>query len=145
MKEEQTMDAVRIEMTVYFEDPFYVGVLERHTGGHTEAARIVFGAEPRDAEIYRLLNDRYYELRFSPSVEGGRREAAAANPKRRQRLAARRMAETGVGTKAQQALKLQQEQGKLERKTRAGQTREAEAERKFQLKQNKRKEKHRGR
>lgn len=49
---------------------------------------------------------------------------------------------TGIGTKSQQALKLQQEQLKTERKT---VNREAEKQRQFELKQQKRKEKHRGR
>ena len=50
----------------------------------------------------------------------------------------------GIGTKAQQALKLQQEQGKQARLARTRQQREAEEARKFQLRQARRKEKHRG-
>ena len=52
---------------------------------------------------------------------------------------------TGIGTKSQQALKLQQEQLKTERKTVSREQREAEKKRQFELKQQKRKEKHRGR
>ena len=51
----------------------------------------------------------------------------------------------GIGTKSQQALKLQQEQLKTERKTVSREQREAEKQRQFELKQQKRKEKHRGR
>ena len=47
----------------------------------------------------------------------------------------------GIGTKAQQALKLQQEQGKQARLARTRQQREAEEARKFQLRQARRKEK----
>ena len=39
--------------------------------------------------------------------------------KRMQREAKKQMQETGIGTKSQQALKLQQEQNKLERKVRS--------------------------
>ncbi|MBE5961243.1 MAG: DUF2992 family protein, partial [Lachnospiraceae bacterium] len=46
--------------------------------------------------------------------------------------------------KAQQALKLQQEQGKLQRKTVSRAQKEMEKERQFNLRQEKRKEKHRG-
>ena len=53
--------------------------------------------------------------------------------------------ETGIGTKSQQALKLQQEQGKQARRERSREQRLAEAERMFELKQQKKKEKHRGR
>ena len=50
----------------------------------------------------------------------------------------------GIGTKAQQALKLQQEQGRQARQSRARAGREAEAQRRFALRAAKRREKHRG-
>jgi len=50
----------------------------------------------------------------------------------------------GMGTKAQQALKLQHEQNKMERKVKSKEQREAEKERQYALRQEKRKAKHRG-
>ena len=50
----------------------------------------------------------------------------------------------GIGTKSQQALKLQQEQNKTERKQRSRIEHEAEKQRKFDLRQAKKAEKHRG-
>ena len=70
---------------------------------------------------------------------------AGRNPKRVQREVRKQMQNTGVGTKSQQALKLQQEQLKTERKIVNREQREAEKQRLFELKQKKRKEKHRGR
>jgi len=67
------------------------------------------------------------------------------NPKRAKREARRQVQNIGIGTKSQQALKLQQEQWKTERKTVSREEREAEKQRRFELKQQKRKEKHRGR
>ncbi len=61
-----------------------------------------------------------------------------------QRLINKQIGDTGIGAKAQQALKLQQEQGKLERKYRSREQREEEKQRQFELRQEKRKEKHRG-
>ena len=81
-------------LTVYFEDPFWVGVKK--------------------------------------------------NPKRAQRDAKKQTAENGIGTKSQQALKLQQEQNKLERKERSKQEREEESDRLFEMKQLKKREKHKG-
>lgn len=66
------------------------------------------------------------------------------NPKRLQRQIKKQIQEVGIGTKAQQALKLQQEQGKLDRKTHSRAMQEAEKERQFELHQLKRKEKHKG-
>ena len=67
------------------------------------------------------------------------------NPKKRQRDIEKSLGKTGIGTKSQQALKLQQEQRKLERKVKSREEKQAEADRQFELKQEKRKQKHRGR
>ena len=74
-------------------------------------------------------------------------EAAAAeerriNPKRMQRQIQKSLQNTGIGTKAQQALQLQREQGKEARKKVSRKEREAEADRQFALRQEKRREKH---
>lgn len=61
-----------------------------------------------------------------------------------QREAKKQMQETGIGTKSQQALKLQQEQNKQERKVRSREKKEADELRMFELKQQKKREKHRG-
>ncbi len=54
------------------------------------------------------------------------------------------MQKTGIGTKSQQALKLQQEQNKQERKIRSKEKKEAEELRMFEMKQQKKREKHKG-
>lgn len=56
----------------------------------------------------------------------------------------KRLEEHGVGTKSQQALTLQHEQNKAKRSIINRERQEAEKLRKFQLKQQKKKEKHRG-
>lgn len=66
------------------------------------------------------------------------------NPKRAQREAKKQTLETGIGTKSQQALKLLQEQNKQERKVRSREQKVAEEQRLFELKQMKKKEKHKG-
>lgn len=66
------------------------------------------------------------------------------NPKRRQKEARRQTEAAGIGTKSQRALKLQVEERKTERKSRSREKREAEQLRKFELRQQKKKEKHRG-
>ena len=86
----------------------------------------------------------YYQLRFSPAVATDVKETGR-NPKRIHREVRKQVQNTGIGTKSQQALKLQQEQLKMERKTVSREQRETEKERKFKMKQQKKKEKHRGR
>lgn len=138
------MEKTVSRLTVFFEDPFWVGVYEREFSGRYEACKITFGSEPRDYEVYDFLLQNFDQLRFSPSLEAGAIAEKRINPKRMQRKINRQLQNDGVGTKAQQALKLQYEQGKLERKASSRADREAEKERQFQLRQEKRKEKHRG-
>ena len=61
-----------------------------------------------------------------------------------QREAKKQMLETGIGTRSQQAIKLQHEQNKTARRIRNRERSEEEANRRFELRQQKRKEKHRG-
>ena len=68
----------------------------------------------------------------------------ADNPKRRQRSIKKQLQNAGIGTKSQQALAAQREKSKIERKKISKEQRELEQQWKFDLKQNKRKEKHRG-
>lgn len=132
------------KLTVFFEEPFWVGVFERICGGKLSVCRVVFGGEPRDYEVYEFFLTRYDHLKFSPAVDA-EVKAPPQNPKRLQREARKQAQSAGIGTKSQQALKLQQEQGKLRRKTVSREKREAEEQRKFELKQQKKREKHRGR
>lgn len=138
------MDKVVIKLTVYFADPFWVGVIERIADGQLSAAKITFGAEPKDYEIASFIQRHFYELRFSQPVSTERREAKK-NPKTAQRDAKRQMQQVGIGTKSQQALKLQHEAKRLEGRKKNREEKQAKAERLFLLKQQKRKEKHRGR
>lgn len=82
-------------------------------------------------------------MRFSPAVSTVVKETKR-NPKRMQRDAKKQMQENGIGTKSQQALKMQQEQNKRERKLKSREQKEAEEIRMFELKQQKKKEKHKG-
>ena len=138
------MGEQQCKLTVFFEEPFWVGVFEKIESGKLSAAKVTFGAEPKDHEVFEFVLKRYYDLRFSPAVTAAVKESKQ-NPKRIQRDIKKSLAKPGIGTKSQQALKLQQEQNKQERKVKSCKQKLAEAERLFELKQQKRKEKHRGR
>ena len=137
------MDRVSGKLTIYFEDPFWVGVFERTTNRKLSVTKVTFGVEPKDYDVLEFINRNYYHLQFSPAVETVVKDTKK-NPKRAQRDAKKQTLETGIGTKSQQALKLQQEQNKQERKVRSREQRDAESQRLFELKQMKKKEKHRG-
>ena len=137
------MDKVSGKLTVFFQEPFWVGVFERIENGKLYVAKVTFGAEPKEYEVQKYVQKNYFSLKFSPAVETVARDMKR-NPKRMQREAKKQMQETGIGTKSQQALKLQQEQNKQERRERSKEKKEAEKLRMFELKQQKKREKHKG-
>jgi len=137
------MNKVTGKLTVFFEEPFWVGVFERSENGKLSVAKVTFGPEPKDYGVYDFILKHYYDLQFSPAVAAVVKEMKK-NPKRMQRDVKKQLQDIGIGTKSQQALKSQQEQFKTEREHRNREQKEAMAERMFELKQQKKKEKHRG-
>ena len=137
------MDKVSGKLTVYFEEPFWVGVFECIEDGELSVSKVTFGAEPKDYEVQEYIQKYYASLKFSPAVNIVVKNIKR-NPKRMQREAKRQMQETGIGTKSQQALKLQQEQNKQVRKQKSREQKEVLQLRMFELKQQKKREKHKG-
>lgn len=138
------MDKASGKLTVFFEPPFWVDIFERIRDGRLSVAKVTFGAEPKDYEVQAYIQKNYFSLKFSPAVNTVVKETKR-NPKRMQREAKKQVQEAGIGTKLQQALKLQQEQNKQERKVQIRERRETEELRMFELKQQKKREKHKGR
>jgi len=137
--------AIKTSLTILFENPFWIGLYERIDNEKYEVCKITFGAEPKDYEVYDFLLYNWNILRFSPPVRTDNVEERRINPKRMQREISGQLQDKGIGTKAQQALKLQHEQGKIERKIQSREQKEAEKERQYALRQEKKKAKHRGR
>jgi hypothetical protein len=137
-----------VELTVYFDDPFWVAVLERRDGAEVRAARLVFGAEPTDAELYQLLVRRGGRLLTDTAaaapVPAGPPPVRHRNPKRLAREAARQAAEPRPSTAAQQALSRSQHEraAAADRDRRA--ERDADAQRRYELRRAKAKRRHRG-
>ena len=132
-------------LTILFENPFWIGLYERFDDDKYEVCKITFGAEPKDYEVYDFLLSNWHMLKFSPPVKTESVIEHKINPKRMQREINSQLENKGIGTKAQQALKLQHEQNKIERKTQSREQKEAEKERQYALRQEKKKAKHRGR
>ncbi len=49
------MEKVKVTMTVLFEEPFWIGIYEREDGESYQAAKILFGAEPKGLEVQEYL------------------------------------------------------------------------------------------
>lgn len=131
-------------LTVLFEDPFWIGLFEMtdHEGLHV--CKVTFGAEPTEKELMEFIDKNWNRLQFSQAVDVAPTTEIRKNLKRQLREAKKQMQKLGIGTKSQQALKLQLEQNKKERKQRSKAEREAEKRRQFNLRQAKKKEKRKG-
>jgi len=140
--------------TVYFEGPFWVGVLEIRQGDGVRAARHVFGAEPTDPQLYDFAVGGGFDAlgraaARAASVPAGERSGSRTgrpvSPKRAARQAARQAREPAVSTAAQRALQrareanrtLARQEGRAERERRAAWRR--------QVAVRKAKDRHRGR
>ncbi len=131
-------------LTVLFEDPFWIGVFEITDHEGLRVCKVTFGAEPTEKEVMEFIDKNWHRLQFSRAVDEAPTTEIRKNHKRQLREAKKQMQSQGIGTKSQQALKLQQEQNKKERKQRSKTDREAEKQRQFDLRQAKKKEKHKG-
>ena len=78
------MGKVSGKLTVYFDEPFWVGVFVKIADGNLSVAKVTFDAEPKDYEVYEFILKHYYSLQFSPAVATVVKETIR-NPKRVQR------------------------------------------------------------
>ena len=105
-------------LTVLFEDPFWIGLFELADREGFRVCKVTFGAEPSEREIMEFIDRNWYRLRYSRAVDAPITLENRKNPKRQLREARRQTLPQGIGTKSQQ--------------------------RRFELRQDKKKEKHRG-
>lgn len=135
---------ISIKFTVFFEGVFWVGVFERISEEKYEVSKVVFGSEPKDYEVYDFVLKNFCNLKFSKSLLIAESKNKKINTKRLQRKIKKETENSGVGTKAQLAMKLQYEINKEERRKNSRKKNEQEKERQFELRQRKKKEKHNG-
>ena len=131
-------------LTVLFEDPFWRGLFEVTDEDGLHVCKVTFGAEPTGQEIIEFVEKNWHKLKYSEGIETISSLEIKKSPKRQLREARKHMMPQGIGTKSQQALKMLQEQNKVERKQQSKVEREAERQRKFDLRLAKKKEKHKG-
>ncbi|HNW52381.1 MAG TPA: YjdF family protein [Prolixibacteraceae bacterium] len=137
------------EITVLYEDPFWVALIEKSGNGSYVVARVVIGtSEPTGATLTEFFDQLDVEtLRFSKPVEeesAFRRKELGFKKQLHKNNEYRSSEYRHTYTKAQAMLKQQQSELKTERKEVYRQEKEESLQRKFDLRQQKRKEKHRG-
>jgi hypothetical protein len=136
-----------MQLTILFQDPYWVGILESIRDEHLYVVRYIFGSEPSDAEVYEMIQHHWRELmgRMTVGLPIEMPAERPTNPKRRQREIRQAIAAHGLSTKAQEAMRLQIEMGKQMRKDDQRADREALKAYKRDRAVEKAKAKHRGR
>lgn len=138
------MDKISVKLTVYFENPYWVGIFERIIDGKLSVCKVTFGAEPKDNQILEFIFHNYNKLIYSSEFICESYFNEKINPKRILRNVKKQCRNIGVGTKSQQVLKFQQEENKQARKIKKKKCKEIENEEKYTLRRKKKREKHKG-
>ena len=133
-----------ITLTVFFEAPFWVGIFEDVENGKLKVCKVVFGAEPRDYDIYELILKDYYNLKFGKPMDAATRHVKHPNPKRMNREIGKTLQKQGVGTKAQRAVSLAREEHKKEKRQISKEEQICREKELFSKKQKKKKAKKKG-
>lgn len=136
-----------ISATILLDGSFWVGIFERTDKAGYAVARKIFGVEPSDGELYEFVLHNFDELKFGAPQEF-KLVIKRMNPKRVQREVRREMQKikenSRPSTHAQDYMREELEKNKKEKRSRSKQEKEARKEKQFLLKQEKRKDKHRG-
>ncbi len=138
---------VTVKATIFFERRFWIGIFERTDKEGYAVARHIFGGEPADPEVHEFILNHWHELKFGETKEITI-QIQRMNRKRVQREVRRemeKMRETAQpSTFAQDYMREEIEKKKKERKSVSSDEKQARKDEQFALKQDKKKEKHRG-
>ncbi|MBS4175599.1 YjdF family protein [Bacillus sp. FJAT-49736] len=137
-----------MKLTIYYDGQFWVGVIEIQEKRRLKVYRYVFGSEPKDVDVLEFVNCRLLAILHNGmqrGVETGKKQRKAINPKRLQRKVAKELKQKGISTKAQEAIKEEIEQRKVQAKKLRKQRNDACKQKKWEQKQQKAKQKHKGR
>jgi hypothetical protein len=136
-----------MKLSVLFESPFWIALLETHRDGLLYVSRHVFGSEPGSEVIYEFVKSSEYQtlvdrMTVGLSVETKKQHI---NPKRLRRQIQREKERTGISNRSQEIIRLQQEENKKERQITSKQERAAKQLYQREVAIQKKKQKHRGR
>jgi hypothetical protein len=134
-----------VQLQIFFEDPFWIGLFSAIDNDGTEVCRVVFGKEPTDAEVYHYLRKNFYQLKFIESESLAMHTSHSVNPKRRQRQISRELHDNIGVKKSYEIIKqsISQNAGKAKRMQRKIE-KENHSDYVLELKRVKRREKHKG-
>ncbi|MEK4030922.1 YjdF family protein [Pseudobacillus sp. FSL P4-0506] len=136
-----------MKLTISYNGQFYVGIIEVVSQNTLKAYRYIFGAEPKEQEIMDFVNKdllRFIERHDQKGITIQQDAPRKVNPKRLQRMVAKEMKQSGISTKAQEAIKEEYAQRKKEKSGKIKQIKDELKQFKRDLKIQKAKNKHKG-
>ncbi|MED2183124.1 YjdF family protein [Bacillus wiedmannii] len=134
-----------MDLTVYHDGQFFVGIITHKEKGKLYGARYIFGMEPSDEEVLIFVNGPMLAY-FQHVAKCGVEVEEKQRPKNIKRIIRQAAKEVNVKrfTKAQEVISLSYELYKQEKKVQSKEKREAEKQRRRLIKVQKAKQKHRG-
>jgi hypothetical protein len=131
--------------TVTFENPYWVGILERFDECGYSVAKIIFGPDPSAEVIHSTILRSYQAIKFSKPIPDRPVQKHEMNYKRRQREL-NHLLETkgGLSSEVSEALDNERKRKALERKQQEKAERESKAAHKLQVRLERKKEKKKG-
>ena len=106
-----------MNLTIFFNGQFWVGLIERYSGSRFYSSIYTFGEEPKDGEILHFVNHSLQRITDSQteSINGTNVKASKMNPKRINKLARLAVNKNPLSTKAQEAIRIQMEKDKKQK------------------------------
>jgi hypothetical protein len=136
-----------MKLSVLFESPFWIALLEDERDGLLYAARHVFGAEPSSQNIYEFILGQEYIILIERMTVGLHCQTSTKtriNPKRLRRQIQKEKERSGISNQSREVMRLQQEENKKERQLSSKSARVAQRNYKRELAKQKKKQKQRG-
>jgi hypothetical protein len=136
-----------MKLSIFYESPFWIGLIEEERDGLLYATRHMFGSEPSAENVYEFIKSfEYTNLidRMTVGLPLDKVKKRCINPKRLQRQIRREKERVGISNQSREVMRLQQEKNKKERLLTSKEEQIAKRNYKRELAKNKRKQKHRG-
>jgi hypothetical protein len=136
-------EGMSINFTLFFEDPFWIGLLVISDIDFTSYSRIVFGGEPTEIELYSYLKTHFNSLEFITNSTVIPERRTIRNPKRRQREISKTVKDRTGTKKSYDVIKNIEQQGK-KKERQLKNRRELTERQNYIVEIKKKKEKHKG-
>jgi hypothetical protein len=137
-----------MKLTVFFDGQYWIGVVEAEKDGRMIIARHVFGPEPSSPDVLSFVSfdlDQLIDRSMPVALEKvNDHHRKRINAKRLRRMVKKESRHSGIGTKAQKAMKEAVEQRKKVTTRQNKEKKENLLKQRYQLRKKKAKRKHRG-